>query len=91
VAVLKRVALVVALAAAGLAAGFAGCLSPRQPPCAFSCAADGLCPSGYACATDGFCHREGDQGTCDLGTDAGQDGDHDAAPDGDGAADAPVD
>ena len=35
------------------------CFSPRQPTCAFSCAADGLCPAGYSCsATDGWCHRD---------------------------------
>jgi hypothetical protein len=90
-ALLRRAALLIALAGAGLGAGFAGCFSPRQPPCAFSCATDGLCPSGYVCASDGFCHHEGDHGTCDLGSDGGQDA-ADAAPDGDAATtDAPVD
>jgi hypothetical protein len=51
-----------------LVVGFAlaGCFSPRQPACAFSCAADGLCPAGYSCGTDGVCHRDDDPGTCDI-------------------------
>jgi hypothetical protein len=44
----------------------AGCFSPRQPACAFSCAADGVCPAGYSCQDDGVCHRDDGQGTCDI-------------------------
>jgi hypothetical protein len=58
--------------AALLAALVAGCFSPRQPPCAFSCATPPhSCPSQYACADDGFCHRDDDSGTCMFGVDAG--------------------
>ena len=55
------------------AAGAAGCFSPHQPPCAFFCADDGLCPSGYSCQEDGVCHRDDGQGICDI--DAGSAGD----------------
>jgi len=48
------------------AAALAGCFSARQPPCAFSCAADGVCPAGYSCGTDGICHHDDDTGTCDI-------------------------
>ena len=44
----------------------ASCFSPKQPPCAFSCADDGLCPTGYTCHADGVCHRDDSQGTCDI-------------------------
>jgi hypothetical protein len=86
----RMLALAAIVAVIGLCAGLAGCFSPHQPPCAFSCVTDGLCPSGYLCGADGFCHREGDQGMCDLASDGGQDA-ADAAPDGDAGADAPVD
>jgi hypothetical protein len=83
---------VAALALALLAlASLTGCFSPHQPGCAFSCAADGLCPSGYSCGSDGVCHRDDGQGTCDIPpqTDAGEDaaeaGD-DGATDADGSA-----
>jgi hypothetical protein len=58
-----------------------GCFSPRQPPCAFSCADDGLCPTGYTCQADGVCHRDDGQGTCDIPSqiDAGADAAEDAA------------
>jgi len=42
--------------------GLAGCFSPKQPACAFSCADDGICPAGYSCQTDGVCHRDDDPG-----------------------------
>jgi hypothetical protein len=74
---------VVVFLAAVVAAG-AGCFSPSQPPCAFSCAADGDCPSGYTCEADGVCHHEGDQGTCNIPpqNDAAQDtGSDDAGAD----------
>ena len=71
-----------------LAAGAASCFSPRQPDCAFSCAADGLCPSGYQCGAEGICHREDYQGTCDISSqvDAGTpaDGADATSPDADG-------
>jgi hypothetical protein len=51
-----------------LALGLAlpGCYSPIQPGCAFSCAADGLCPAGYSCGGDGVCHRDDGEGTCQI-------------------------
>jgi len=71
-----------ALAALAGAVALGGCFSPRQPGCAFSCVADGVCPSGYSCATDGLCHRKDGLGDCNLPpqVDAGSDGD--AAGDG---------
>ena len=82
---LLRIALLLAVAAT------AGCYSPKQPPCAFSCADDGLCPSGYTCQADGVCHRDDSQGTCDIPSqidagDAGVDGSADAGDDGSGDA-----
>jgi hypothetical protein len=74
----------VLLCAAAVAAG-AGCFSPSQPACAFSCVEDGKCPSGYSCQADGVCHREGAQETCGIPslTDAAQDaGTDDAGADG---------
>ena len=69
-----------------LMAAAAGCFSARQPPCAFSCAADGVCPAGYSCGTDGVCHHDDDPGACDIPAqiDAG-----DAATDQDAGADGP--
>jgi hypothetical protein len=66
-----------------LGASALSCFSPRQPGCAFSCAADGLCPSGYSCGGDGLCHRDDGQGTCDLSPQVDGGGD---APDADDAA-----
>ena len=65
------------------AAALAGCFSARQPPCAFSCAADGVCPAGYSCGTDGVCHHDNDQGACDIPalTDAGDAGNDDGGTD----------
>jgi hypothetical protein len=60
----------------------AACFSPKEPACAFSCAADGECPTSYTCGSDGLCHREDGQGVCLLApvnvdaeadADAGQD------------------
>jgi hypothetical protein len=78
-----RFLLVLALAAAAAP----GCFDPRQPGCAFSCAADGLCPAAYHCADDGLCHRDDGQGFCSLPpqNDAAQDAGSEAG------ADAPVD
>jgi len=81
-AFLRRALLLAALVAP------AGCYEPRQPPCAFSCAADGVCPSGFTCGTDGVCHRDDSTGICDIEpqVDAAQDTAGDAgAADGDGA------
>jgi hypothetical protein len=44
----------------------AACFSPREPACAFSCAADGTCPASYVCGDDGLCHRADGAGTCLL-------------------------
>ena len=73
---------------AAIAAAIAGCFSPPTPPCAFSCAEDGKCPSGYSCQSDGVCHRDDDQRSCDIPSqiDAGDAGNADA-----GADDAAVD
>jgi hypothetical protein len=57
----------------------AACFNPAQPPCAFSCAYDGKCPSGYTCGSDLLCHHDGDQGMCGIATDGATDG---AASDG---------
>lgn len=78
---LLRLALLLALA------GAPACYSPKQPPCAFSCVDDGLCPSGYTCQADGVCHRDDSQGTCDIppqidAGNAGPDGSGDAGADG---------
>jgi hypothetical protein len=75
-----RLLLVLAVAAAAAP----GCFDPRQPDCAFSCAADGLCPAAYHCADDGLCHRDDGQGFCSLPpqNDAAQDGSGDASSDG---------
>jgi hypothetical protein len=84
---LLRIALLLAVAAT------AGCYSPKQPPCAFSCADDGLCPSGYTCQADGVCHRDDSQGTCDIPSqiDAGDAGSSDAGSDDAGTSDAGTD
>jgi hypothetical protein len=55
--------------------GIAGCFTPLQPGCAFSCAVDHLCPANYVCGDDGFCHRADGMGVCllssaDASTDA---------------------
>jgi len=42
----------------GALAASAGCFSPREPACAFSCATDGACPTSYVCRSDGLCHRQ---------------------------------
>jgi hypothetical protein len=65
----------------------AGCFSPKQPACAFSCADDGICPAGYSCQADGVCHRDDGQGPCGIlpQVDAGDD----AADGSDGGADGP--
>jgi hypothetical protein len=73
---LLRIALLLVVAVSAAT----GCFSPRQPPCAFSCADDGLCPTGYTCQADGVCHRDDSQGTCDIPSqiDAGDAGTDDA-------------
>jgi len=54
----------------------AGCYSPKQPACAFSCVDDGVCPAGFTCQSDGVCHRDDSPGTCTIPSqiDAGADG-----------------
>jgi hypothetical protein len=53
-----------------LSTAVAGCFSPREAPCAFTCvSAEKLCPEGYLCGDDGLCHRitaPGDEGICLL-------------------------
>jgi len=76
----------------------AGCFSPDEPLCVFSCAeAPHECPSGYECRSDSYCHKAGTSGLCpgfatvDAGVDAPM---PDASP-GDAidaaAIDAPID
>jgi hypothetical protein len=81
-----RIAALLAVAAA------AGCYSPKQPACAFSCVDDGICPAGFTCQSDGVCHRDDSQGTCTIRSqsdagDASADGSDDTGG-GDGGADA---
>jgi hypothetical protein len=56
----------IAILAAASAMSSWACFSPRQPGCAFSCVADGRCPSGYSCESDGLCHRDDGLGVCDF-------------------------
>jgi hypothetical protein len=43
----------------------AGCFSPDEPLCVFSCAqAPHECPSGYECRSDQYCHKVGTSGLC---------------------------
>jgi hypothetical protein len=43
----------------------AGCFSPDQPLCAYSCGdTDPKCPDNYVCLSDGYCHLHGDPTAC---------------------------
>ncbi len=60
---------------AGLCVALAGCYSPPEPDCGFTCGPGGTCPADYSCAADHICHRTGFSGTCpgrtaDAGIDA---------------------
>jgi hypothetical protein len=55
-----------ALTLAMAAAAFAGCFSPQQPACAFSCGPAGECPADYTCGADDLCHRNDGVGLCLL-------------------------
>lgn len=44
----------------------AGCYSPAQPACGFTCV-QGLCPQGYHCAADLYCHKDGTDAAIDCG------------------------
>jgi len=82
VAILTRSRTRSCVAALWLAAAvLAGCFSARQPACAFSCAADGVCPAGYSCGADGVCHHDDDPAACDIPAqiDAGDAGADDGA------------
>jgi hypothetical protein len=59
---MRRTALLACAVLLLAAAGAAGCFTPMQPACAFSCAVDHVCPPSYACGDDGFCHRTDDGG-----------------------------
>lgn len=51
----------------GVALAAAGCFSPRQRSCAFTCITAGnLCPDGFTCGGDGLCHRDGAEDVCTL-------------------------
>ena len=63
---MRRSRWLMSVAALALAAG---CFSPTQPACAFSCATDGLCPTAYTCRSDGLCHRADGVGVCLLDPD----------------------
>jgi hypothetical protein len=41
-----------------------GCFEPDQPPCAYACGDNGLCPTDYQCLPDGYCHLHGQPGSC---------------------------
>jgi hypothetical protein len=56
----------VILCALALGVAASSCFSPLQPACAFSCGANGACPTAYVCASDGLCHRADGQGLCLL-------------------------
>ena len=59
---------------AGLFAALAGCYSPPEPDCGFTCGPSNACPADYTCASDHICHRDGFEGTCPARTaDAGAD------------------
>jgi hypothetical protein len=66
---MRRSLWLMSMVALAFAAGAAGCFSPTQPACAFSCATDGLCPAAYTCRSDGLCHRADGKGVCLLGPD----------------------
>ena len=67
-ALLRRAGPAAALLLAAGAAIAAGCFSPQQPGCAFSCAnPPHACPASYECGDDGFCHRSDGLGYCNLG------------------------
>jgi hypothetical protein len=66
VALLRRALFVARVALAAAAFLPAACFSPMQPPCAFSCADDGVCPAGFTCQADGVCHRDDGPATCDI-------------------------
>jgi hypothetical protein len=71
-----------ALAVAVAAAVVAGCFSPQQPACAFSCGPAGECPTDYTCGGDGLCHRDDGVGQCLLAPqDGGQDSSDDSSDD----------
>jgi hypothetical protein len=53
-----------ATAIVALAMVTSACFSPKEPACAFSCAADGECPPSYTCGSDNLCHRADGQGVC---------------------------
>jgi hypothetical protein len=68
-----------ALGALAVASGVAGCFSPDQPACAFSCAeAPHTCPTGFMCGPDSLCHDLTSTTACrinlsDAAVDAGSD------------------
>ncbi len=49
-----------------LPALLAGCYSPAQPACGFTCT-QGACPEGYFCAADLYCHKAGTDAAIDCG------------------------
>lgn len=76
----------------------AGCFSPDEPLCVFSCAEQPKeCPSGYECRADNFCHKIGTSGLCPgfSNADASIDASMPDAPmpdaSIDGSIDAPID
>jgi len=68
----------------------AGCYSPKQPACAFSCVDDGVCPAGFTCQADGVCHRDDSPGTCTIPSQIDA-GDTSADGPGDGGSDDAAD
>lgn len=60
------------LALAAVLTCAAGCFSPDNPMCAFTCG-DSVgngrhCPDDYECRADGYCHLLGSTGTCPFST-----------------------
>lgn len=81
--------LLIALTALVVGGSVVSCFSPREPPCAFSCARPPhACPPDYTCGNDGYCHRVDATAACDYG-DAGREAasGSDATAENDAAAD----
>ena len=78
----------------GVLVAAAGCFSPDQPACQFSCALPPhACPANYVCRADNYCHRKDSTGLC-MGFPLSEAGTPDAHPDAHPDAsmpDAPID
>jgi hypothetical protein len=45
----------------------AGCYTPYEPACGFTCGSGGACPDGYTCQADHVCHKAGTNVACSNG------------------------